>query len=311
MIAIIGVLVGLLLPAVQAAREAARRASCTNNLKQMGLGAQNYMSSQGDLLPLGYAGKLRTGVNFNKIGVFTELLPYMELQNIHDQIDFEYKTYTSLPWDDPTKDATVPIYVCPSWPDERLVSSSRPGFEYELGAIVTYSGNGGAVTETTDVNDPSQVIGGTYPRNGAFFVTQESPTKITGERRSGREITDGQSNTLLIGEYVHRNCVGFGNCDPPPGNVRPWYLAGFQAQESSLPSIYHLKQLENAPNAQVTRNSPDFVPFNQLPMGSFHPGITQFAFVDGSVQVINDNVDFNAYQALATVAGGEINSLTD
>ena len=312
-IAIIGVLVSLLLPAVQSAREAARRVQCSNNLKQMGLGAQNYMSTNSDQLPMGYGGKLSPSINFNKKGVFSELLSYMEQQQVFDQIDFEY-ALNPTPWNDPTRDAIVSAYVCPSWPDESVILSSRPGYEYELGAIVTYSGNGGAVTAGINVDDPSQVIRGNYPVNGVFFVTENPATgsgKIQGKRRSGREITDGQSNTFLIGEYVHRDCRNFSDCDDPPGNVRPWYLAGFQSLETSTPSIYHMKQLEWLPNARVSRSSPDFVGFNQLPMGSFHAGITQFVFVDGSVHTIADDIDRDIYQSMATVAGGEIVSFAD
>lgn len=312
-IAIIGVLVSLLLPAVQAAREAARRIQCSNNLKQMGLAAQNFMSNNDDQLPMGYAGKLRQGVNFNKLGVFTELLAFMEQQQAYDIIDFDYAN-APLPWDDPARDAVVTAYICPSWPDEKVITSSRPGFDYELGAIVTYAGNGGAVTANTDLNDPRQVIRQTYPVNGAFFVA-ENPANgngvISGERRSGREITDGQSNTLLIGEFVHRDCRSFADCDPAPGTVRPWYLAGFQSNERGVPSIYHVKQLENQPNARVTRGDPDFVPFNQVPLGSFHPGTTQFVFIDGSVHTISDGIDFILYQSLATVAGGEVVSFSE
>ena len=317
-IAIIGVLVSLLLPAVQAAREAARRMQCANNLKQMGLGCQNHMSSNSDKLPLGYAGKQKpkTGtanINFNKRGVFSELLPFMEQQQVYDQIDFPYANY-SLPWDDPIRDVIVSIFICPSWPDDRLVIDSRPGYEYELGAVATYTGNGGAVTQVIDPNDPSQVIRGTYPVNGAFLVEEVGTPGsgiIVGRHRNGREITDGQSNTFLIGEYVHRNCSSFADCDPGPGNVRPWYLAGYQSVETQTPSIYHVKQLENQPNARLTRSHPDWIPFNQLPLGSFHPGITQFAFIDGSVQVVNDDIDFDVYQALATVAGNEPVSFSD
>jgi Protein of unknown function (DUF1559) len=302
-----------LLPAVQAAREAARRAQCSNNLKQMGLAAQNYLATNGDHLPFGYEGKFKssgstTNYNFNKRGLFTEILPFIEQQAAYDQLDFEYKVYSGVPWDDPVKDNLIQSYVCPSWPSSAVVTSSRPGYEYELGALVTYAGNGGAVTPNVDLTDPRDVIRTTYPTNGAFYVS-ENPANgsgvIKGERRRGREITDGQSNTLLIGEYVHRDCRSFLDCDDPPGNVRPWYLAGYQATDTSLPSIYHVKQLENQPNSPTTRQSPEFTPFNQLPLGSFHTGILQVVYVDGSVHTIEDNIDFRVYQSLATVAGEE------
>lgn len=307
-IAIIGVLVSLLLPAVQSAREAARRMQCANNLKQMGLGCQNYMSTNRDKLPLGYEGKISPSINFNKRGVFSELLPFMEQQQVYDRIDFAYENF-NLPWDDPIKDAVVGIFICPSWPDDQLVTTSRPGFDYEKGAIATYAGNGGAVSPTVDLDDPDQVLDGTYPLNGAF-VLEKRNNEIKGRHREGREITDGQSNTFLIGEYVHRDCRSFANCDDGPGNVRPWYLAGFQSSASFTPSIYHVKQLEFSPNARLSRQA-DGIPFNQLPLGSFHPGITQFAFIDGSVHTISDEIDIVLYQSIATVNASEPVSLPD
>lgn len=305
-IAIIGVLVSLLLPAVQAAREAARRLQCANNLKQMGLGCQNYMSNNGDKLPLGYAGKISPSINFNKRGVFTELLPFMEQQQIYDQIDFDYENF-SFPGDDPMRDVVVDILICPSWPDDRIMVAPNPIFFYQGGAIATYTGNGGAVSPFVDPTDEDQVADSTYPLNGAFLVEVEgarSNRVVKARHRLGREITDGQSNSFLIGEYVHRDCRTFTDCDDPPGNVRPWYLAGFQGLERDLPAIYHVKQLENPPNARLSLKD-DNIPFNQLPLGSYHPGTTQFGFIDGSVQVINDDIDLDVYQSIATVNGGE------
>jgi Protein of unknown function (DUF1559) len=85
--------------------------------------------------------------------------------------------------------------------------------------------------------------------------------------------------------------------EDPPGNVRPWYLAGYQD------APYSFKILENPPNICVTRND---IQFNYLPMGSFHPGVTLFVKVDGSVQTIADNIDLKLYKSLATVRGGEV-----
>lgn len=316
-IAIIGVLVSLLLPAVQAAREAARRMQCANNLKQMGLGCQNYMSSNGDKLPIGYEGKKTlpsnpsANVNFNKRGLFSDLLSFIEQQQVFDQIDFDYEL-SATPWDDPMRDTVVTTFVCPSWPDDRVIVDARPGFDYEKGAITTYAGNGGAVSPFVDPDDPTQVADGTYPLNGAFVVEvigEGSNRVVEGKHRFGREISDGQSNTFLIGEYVHRDCRTFADCDPAPGNVRPWYLAGFQGRFNDLPFIYHVKQLENPPNARLARA--DVLTFNQLPLGSFHPGVTQFGFIDGSVQVVNDDIDLDVYQSIATVNGGEPVSLSN
>jgi prepilin-type processing-associated H-X9-DG protein len=101
----------------------------------------------------------------------------------------------------------------------------------------------------------------------------------------------------LIGEFVHRNCEFGQFTEDPPGNLRPWYLAGF----SDAP--YSFKVLESPPNDCATRFDTHF---NYLPMGSFHPGLTQFAFVDGSVHSIADDILLEVYKDFATVNGSEI-----
>jgi hypothetical protein len=142
---------------------------------------------------------------------------------------------------------------------------------------------------------------GPIPDNGAFKVKQESlgtfSRPIIGVARKLSHVTDGQSNSFLVGEFVHRNCQFGAFQEEPPGNVRPWYVSGF----SDAP--YAFKILEYPPNICVTRND---IPFNYLPMGSFHPGITQFALIDGSVHIVADDIDLEVYKHFATVNGGEV-----
>ncbi|RIK77942.1 MAG: general secretion pathway protein GspG [Planctomycetota bacterium] len=299
-IAIIGTLVALLLPAVQAAREAARRAQCSNNLKQMGLGVQNYMSSNNDSLPLGYAGEPDwANVNFNKRHVFTSILPHMEQAQIYDQIQFEY---TGTPYTDPAKNVVLATLICPSWQDPPIAQGQ---YGYDEGALLTYNGIAGATVKGLNATEdyvPSAF--GPIPKNGVFAFeigpNKKKAKAFRGRERKGSEITDGQSNTLLIGEYIHRNCLLASGCDEPPGNVRPWYLGGY------LDAPYSMKVVEFTPNIQVNRPPIDF---NHLPMGSYHPGVTQFTMVDGSVQVIADGIDLDAYYALATADGGDLAGL--
>ena len=299
-IAIIGVLVALLLPAVQAAREAARRAQCSNNLKQMGLGVQNYMSAKKDLMPLGYEGVPDwAAVSFNKNHVFTSILPYMEQQAVYNQLQLKY---TGSPYVDPARDIPIPSYLCPSWIDAPVISGAVNG--YEDGALITYNGVSGATITGLASADMTNSAFGPIPNNGVFAferVMMNGSDRFRGRARRGSEITDGQSNTLMIGEFVHRDsqpCTPAATCDQAPGNVRPWYLGGY------ADAPYSCKVLEYTPNVQVNRNTPPL--FNRLPMGSFHPGITQFVYVDGSVHVISDGIEKDPYYFLATADGGDV-----
>lgn len=304
-IAIIGVLVALLLPAVQAARESARRIQCANNLHQMGLAAQNYASVHGTLPPA-YGRELEDALNtkrsFVKRGLFNVILPYMEQQNAFDLMVLDYYDKGQTYFSDPARDFLIDAYACTSWPYEKVTLTTAPNYEYRLGAIVTYTGVGGAIQNRGEILVPS--VEGAIPDNGALLLGEELingrfPTGVSKARRLG-EITDGQSNSLLIAEYIHINCE-FGQIVPEdiPGNVRPWYLGGF----GDVP--YHLKVVENAPNICVHRQKTP-VPLNHLPLGSYHPGIVQAAYVDGSVHTINDDIDLDTLKALATANGGEV-----
>ena len=312
-IAIIGVLVALLLPAVQAAREAARRAQCSNNLHQIGLGAQNYASTNG-ALPMGYGRtpehiQATPPVNFVKHGFFVDILPYMEQANIYDRMDFNYVKTNASPYADPTRDVVVESYVCPSWPDPKVTGQVAPGFEYQQGAVNTYTGIAGAVRNRGELLINSQF--GALPDNGALTVEEigiaagrGTVKHLIGVERKLSQITDGQSNTLMVGEFVHRDCCLGQLIEAPPGNLRPWYLSGFQD------GPYAMKVAETPPNACVVRNSGSCVtgnaiPFNYLPLGSFHPGVTQFVYVDGSVHVISDDIEIEVYKDVATANGEE------
>ncbi|MEO1497713.1 MAG: DUF1559 domain-containing protein [Planctomycetota bacterium] len=313
-IAIIGILVALLLPAVQAAREAARRAQCANNLKQMGLAAQNYLSTYDDRLPFGYAGPMDIPPNgraYQKRGVFTELLQFMEEQAIYDALIFDYGRdgNPSDPYADPARDQVVSGYICPSWEDPFVVTGSEPALGYQNGALASYVGCAGAASPAGMSEE--DYIGGVsqgYPDNGAFTLDFElgppANGNYVGRRRPGREVTDGQSKTILIGEFIHRDQeIG----QPPaefPGNVRPWYLAGYHPFPWQTPFIYSMKELVVTPNTRFqTRDDPGW---NRLPMGSYHPGVTLFVYVDGSVHIIADDIELNTYLSLGTVDGGEV-----
>ena len=279
-IAIIGILVALLLPAVQSAREAARRTQCINNLKQIGLALHNHASVQNELLP---AGVLKDSWQ----GLFSYMLPYLEDNALFDTLDLESADHhNSSPVQNPVRYQVIPSYACPSFSPH----VSRDGADYQQGALTTYQAVGGALFSLgNDIEVvPSQY--GDMPKNGMFGWEYQ---------RSLREVTDGLSNSLAIGEFVHRDRVGGSQWAPPPGNVRPWILGSNGGGGS-----YSFKVCEFSPNTDIDRAA-DGVVFNHLPMGSDHPGVTNFLYGDGSVRAITDGTDLYLFQAQATVNGEE------
>lgn len=281
-IAIIGILVGLLLPAIQSARAAARRTQCQNNLKQMGLALHNYSNQHGDWLPFGTPG-------VGQPGLFGHMLPYLEEQAIHDQL------LITAPWNamQDVRWTVIPTYVCPDWPHPvvygRHGADIQPVYQaFKEGAITTYQGVGGVMRRGVDV-----VVGdhGPMPFNGLFAWG-------VGTRIGA--VTDGLSNTYAITEFVQIDKSEGSSHRIPPGNVRPWIMGGNVTIAS-----YTYKVMEFPPNTVVDRVA-EGIPFNHLPMGSFHSGGINMLYGDSRVEFITDGVDFDLYQAQSTVSDGEI-----
>ncbi len=275
-ITIIGILIALLLPAVQAAREAARRMHCSNNLKQMGLAIHNYMSQHREYLPPGSPGGA-------KHGLFTHMLPFLEQQAIFDQLDLEGDTRDTFA--EPHRYTTVEAYRCPSYSGPEIIEGAAN--HHMNGASCTYLGVGGVARE--GVESVPSGGGGVMPMNGIFGWACN---------RRASEVIDGLSNSLAMGEFVQQDYDGeFAGF---PGNVRCWILGATQTSECS----YTFRVVELPINAQVHRIK-DGIPFNYLPFGSFHPGGAMFLVADGSVRFLSETINFELYQALATCSGGE------
>ena len=289
-IAIIGILIALLLPAVQAAREAARRMHCSNNLKQIGLGIHNYASSYSDVLPPAVGAQTHDSLAKGQDchGLFTYILPYMEKQAQYDRLDLNRPVHEYVTLDLPELYEPIPEYACPSWPHETVLKNMTDA--WDNGALLLYQGVGGTFLSSSQPGTSSG--NGFMPENGLFGWT------IT---RRIADASDGLSNTLAVGEFIHRDFKG-GHWDNIPGNVRPWMYGG---NWSGPPGTYSFKVLyQQMINAKVDRMT-DGVAFNHLPFGSYHPGGCHFLLGDGSVRFLVEDIDRDTYFDIGTCNGGE------
>jgi type II secretory pathway pseudopilin PulG len=286
-ITIIGILIALLLPAVQAAREAARRMQCSNNLKQIGLAMHGYLAAnKGSFPPASPNGRPTKATDPTNHGLFTFLLPYLELKNIYDQLNLKPGSETQKERHRYTPIAT---YLCPSYPYPTLLKNYEPDMD---GALATYQGVGGAYYADSEGFDGG-TLAGKVPRNGIFLL------------RKGREIaavTDGTSNTLAMGEFVHHD-KGDGKY---ASNVRAWILGASYATPAGGTDYpcYALRVIQYQLNSSV--GIPDGIPYNHLPMGSCHSSGANFLVADGSSRFLTDQLQFSVYRELATCNRGGI-----
>jgi prepilin-type N-terminal cleavage/methylation domain-containing protein len=272
-IAIIGVLVALLLPAVQAAREAARRMSCTNNLKQLTLSLHNYHDTVGSFPPGGIAS--------NQLGWPVHILPYIEQVNLYNAFNHSVNYQTT-----PNKEQAlvrVPAYTCPSGPEIRSDDPGADGMSGTTPYTIHYYGVMGpkGTNPVTNTAYPINTGGGHggYSQAGLFYVN---------ESRTFGDILDGTSNTFAFGEISwsdRRGKVTRYRAWTRGGLVNDWMAAA--------------KNVANPINSDLTTL------FNENSYGSNHPGGTHFSRADGSVGFVSDNTATSVLLSLASRDGGE------
>ncbi|MCX7412580.1 MAG: DUF1559 domain-containing protein [Planctomycetia bacterium] len=294
-IAIIGLLIALLIPAVQSARESARRTHCANNLKQMMTAMHSYASQNADRFPPGAPAKTgATTANDVYHGLFSYLLPYL------DQMPVWASWNVTVP--NPTVDAhrytVIPTYICPSWTDPPVFRdrSHTP----QNGAITTYQGNNGAQV-TPNPRLVASLLYGALPNNGLVCYGEGADSGRAAATASVplARVRDGLSNTMALLEFVHRDDDA-GILDSAPGNVRSWILAS-----NGDKGLYTAKVVGFPPNQMGISRAVDGTLFNHVPFGSFHPGGLGVAMGDGSVRFVDDFIDINTWRALATAAQRE------
>lgn len=293
-IAIIGILVALLLPAVQSAREAARRMQCNNNLKQLGLAMLNYESGVKQFPPgeihgtsanAGYAATWGSANHCDwdgQIGIWNNLIfPQIELQAAYDKLDFKARKQHTSANNREIMQLSLPQFFCPSDPYTGLTTDWGPGGGVNKARICHYYAVGGS-NEGSALAHPDGTVsyGHCNAHNGMFF--NDSATKIA-------DIRDGSSNTAMIVESWGRSYATHTVPNPVP--------AGMPSTESSRGMNLHtIAYLDWTPNSNRT---------NPWKANSFHNEGVYSVFADGHVQLISNSVDLAIFKAMATIQGGE------
>ena len=312
-IAIIAVLIALLLPAVQSAREAARRIQCVNNLKQLGLAMANYHDSlgtfpigrQGINRPVGDPGYLGdpTGSNHRRSWALL-VLPYFEQGNLYNAVNFSgsYNNQENLT----VIDNGIGLFMCPSDPN---VDSNR------LGGLAQRSANymvnwGNATYYQSSYDNPY-----TGPLNTVVF----GGAPFTLDKSFGiQSITDGTSNTLLMSEVIA--CVPSGTATANEDHRGMIFnddmdcamFMGYTPPNSQIPDLVpgycQYPYLNNPPCTSPYPNG------SAVPVGvsgfnaarSYHSGGVNAGFADGSVRFAKNSVNPTTWQGLSTTQGGEV-----
>jgi prepilin-type processing-associated H-X9-DG protein len=338
-IAIIGVLIALLLPAVQAAREAARRAQCVNNLKQIGVAVHNYISAN-DVFPWGCYRQHHmtspTGYPYTSGGSFLPLMLYMEQTPTYNAINWNHNIFGA---DNTTVVGTSLSYLhCPSDPAIEKKVFLAGGSVDGSNMTMCYSSYGGCAGEFFQLPrfnvDPGIFQTRIMQQNGVIvYVGYDQNLNVGGTIYSGQtrppvklsNVTDGTSNTLMYSERAH------GLLSPTDQVCWNWWCSG-NFGDTSFCTMFPINPFRKISGSYtLSGNADDYV----SSASSFHPGGANFLFCDGSVKFLKESINtwqINAstgwplgvapdanyvfqfapgayvgvYQALSTVAGGEV-----
>jgi prepilin-type N-terminal cleavage/methylation domain-containing protein len=328
-IAIIGVLVALLLPAVQAAREAARRSQCTNNMKQFGLAIQNFVDARKELpygaawhdirLPPECDGSANcSGPQCCKEGrgtIHMFLLPYLEQQSLYRLFNFDKKTDEQLmPDGTPIGAAQVPVFACPSDEHPETVSNkfgaTLPPEKQALYKLSNYAASrgptkhlpGGSCTcpEFTVWNNLYPNLIEEYPDTGSnstVLSTFGGPFTRLAYAVKLEQITDGLSNTIFMGEVRP-------GCSKHAAEGWAWSHSGNGLVSTIVPINY-----DSCSTAVTARCGCWDNWVSELGFKSLHAGGANFVLGDASVQFLSETIDPRAYNALGGKADGETASL--
>jgi prepilin-type N-terminal cleavage/methylation domain-containing protein/prepilin-type processing-associated H-X9-DG protein len=303
-IAIIGILVALLLPAIQAAREAARRMSCSNNLKQWGVASLNYEATKGVIVPARPGPDATASLEVRLVGTprgprpnkghersgasgFVLMLPFIESQALYDQFDIEngegiwLSSLAGVNWRTPLKEQAIgtrPEFVyCPS-------SQTLPQTEiaqYQSWSVIPATGSYAFCAGHRGINK--------FGVDACLVKHHNTGMHLYWTRVKLREIEDGTSKTISIGETIEGHTQD-------SSNIWTYTLRFGDCYRVTEVALNTPPGFESA----VAGDNPG--DFNGA-FASHHPGGAQFLFGDGHVEFITDEIDLDTYQNLSTIAG--------
>jgi prepilin-type N-terminal cleavage/methylation domain-containing protein/prepilin-type processing-associated H-X9-DG protein len=309
-IAIIGVLVALLLPAVQAAREAARRAQCQNNIRQLAVAALEYEASKQRLPPARYGcdgGAYNcTPASFVRgASGFLQLLPFAEQQPLYNSIDWSIGPWTA-PANAPERDAVVPhrantdliatpltLMNCPSdmkdaFVEFKPIKEATGSYAFSIGSIGPSAGKGDKAKYKTFVDASGATVDGA---NGAFMYLQDDDH----EGLALREISDGASTTMFFGETVDGHLSSTRNRWTAAGR----FVDSIRSTENPINGIVGVGLTEFP---RPGESEPGINYQTVATFASRHPGGAQFAFGDAHVEFLSEDIAIEPYRALSTRA---------
>jgi len=313
-ISIIAVLIALLLPAVQQAREAARRSQCRNNLKQYGLGIHNYHDTFG-MFPIGASGG-SLGNALPRVGWQVRILPFMDQAPLYNRIDFSSDARNQAI--EPGKTLwsyTLPYVRCPSDPYPSFFGTGAVQY-----AQANYTGSmGSQLTFSTDRTICHHFD--SFAIKQSRFGTSAASDQISGIFSFGaasiriRDVTDGTTNTLLAGEALP-GCVGNGTSASASGQAGSWIntwgnLFGLGGGVSTIVPINEFTSCDFATAGQIADpqcNPGTWQNTMQYNYGfkSRHVGGSQFTLADGSVRFISENINHQLFQFVGDRRDNEV-----
>jgi len=325
-IAIIAILIGLLLPAVQKVREAASRAKCQNNLKQLGIACHNFENSYQAFPPGEWTRSTDGGTS--RPSLAAGLLSFLEQANKFNQFNFAFDVTSAT--NQPASWQDVPIFMCPSETSTLFYSNGGT----QAGRL-NYFGNTGAVADSRSVTDPKAGIfhssSGTQPG--------ETPKGILVTR-----VTDGTSNTAMFSEIMrstgypstltYTTVVASGAIDAAPAAYDGRTVSGCAGGGSVSSSINYigLQYYRGGINHNSFYNHTLPINWNRntgdpatqkydcgdasfrrahIAASSYHTGGVNVCMADGSVRFVRQSIDFTIWQNVGTRAGGEPDSRLD